>query len=140
DDRIEVRMRGTRRDLDDDAVTANVRAALEATGVPLIGVEATAHQHVARLGGRVASEELRARLHQAALDADGVDMVDNSIVVDPDRSEVDRGGDVLDERECWRLLRGRDFGRLAVRRGTGVDIFPVNYRCGPDAIYFRSAP
>jgi nitroimidazol reductase NimA-like FMN-containing flavoprotein (pyridoxamine 5'-phosphate oxidase superfamily) len=47
---------------------------------------------------------------------------------------------VLDTAECWRLLAEQEFGRLAMRDGEGVDIFPVNYLVHDSAIYFRSGP
>lgn len=52
---------------------------------------------------------------------------------------------VLDEAECWRLLRDHPFGRLAVDIAGQPDIFPVNYLVtqqfgGVDTIVFRSGP
>jgi uncharacterized protein len=47
---------------------------------------------------------------------------------------------ILDLAECWALLEKQALGRLAVRKGDGVDIFPVNYLVHDSAIYFRSAP
>jgi uncharacterized protein len=47
---------------------------------------------------------------------------------------------ILDLAECWALLQRQALGRLAVRDGDGVDIFPVNYLVHDSAIYFRSAP
>ena len=46
----------------------------------------------------------------------------------------------LGEDECWALLAGNDLARLALRRGDGVDIFPVNYTVNDRRIFFRSAP
>ena len=46
----------------------------------------------------------------------------------------------LGEDECWTLLAGNDLARLAIRRGDGVDIFPVNYTVNDRRIFFRSAP
>jgi len=46
----------------------------------------------------------------------------------------------LSEESCWELLAGNDLARLALRRGDGVDIFPVNYLVKDKRIYFRSAP
>lgn len=46
----------------------------------------------------------------------------------------------LDESTCWSLLSGSSFGRIALRSGEGVEIFPVNHLVRDGAIYFRSAP
>ena len=48
--------------------------------------------------------------------------------------------DVLDADECWELLSGVDFGRLAIATDPGVDIFPMNFLVRDRAIYLRSAP
>jgi nitroimidazol reductase NimA-like FMN-containing flavoprotein (pyridoxamine 5'-phosphate oxidase superfamily) len=48
--------------------------------------------------------------------------------------------DVLTEDECWAALESTDFGRLAVRDGEDVDIFPINYVVTDRLVYFRSAP
>jgi len=50
------------------------------------------------------------------------------------------GVDRLDVEQCRHLLRITDVGRIAVRSGDGVDVFPVNYLVHDDRIYFRSAP
>ena len=47
---------------------------------------------------------------------------------------------VLSEDECRVLLAAEDYGRLAVRVGDGVDVFPVNYTVEGDSLYFRSGP
>lgn len=46
----------------------------------------------------------------------------------------------LTEEECWSLLESTDLGRLGVRLGDGVDIFPVNYLVKDGGVYFASAP
>jgi len=46
----------------------------------------------------------------------------------------------LEIHECWDLLTGNDFGRLAVATETGVDIFPMNYLVRDREIFLRSAP
>lgn len=46
----------------------------------------------------------------------------------------------LSEEECWAALEVTPVGRLAVRAGEGVDIFPVNYMVTDGAIYLKSAP
>jgi nitroimidazol reductase NimA-like FMN-containing flavoprotein (pyridoxamine 5'-phosphate oxidase superfamily) len=48
--------------------------------------------------------------------------------------------DDLDVDECWKLLQAQPVGRLAVRTGDGVDIFPVNFVVTDRKIYLRSAP
>jgi len=50
------------------------------------------------------------------------------------------GVDRLDVEQCRHLLRVTDVGRVAMRSGDGVDVFPVNYLVHGDRIYFRSAP
>jgi nitroimidazol reductase NimA-like FMN-containing flavoprotein (pyridoxamine 5'-phosphate oxidase superfamily) len=47
---------------------------------------------------------------------------------------------VFDSDECWRLLEAHALGRLAVRAGDGVDIFPINYLVHNRGIYFRTGP
>ncbi len=44
----------------------------------------------------------------------------------------------LAEDECWRLLAEGDVGRLAVRDGDGIDIFPINYGVHERRIVFRT--
>lgn len=46
----------------------------------------------------------------------------------------------LSESACWRLLSSATIGRLAVHDGAEIDIFPINFLVGDDAVYFRSAP
>jgi nitroimidazol reductase NimA-like FMN-containing flavoprotein (pyridoxamine 5'-phosphate oxidase superfamily) len=46
----------------------------------------------------------------------------------------------LSEDESWRLLAGENVGRLAVRDGDGIDIFPINFLVKERTVYFRSAP
>lgn len=48
--------------------------------------------------------------------------------------------DVLGDDECWSLLEAEAIGRLAVRTGDGVDIFPVNFQVTDRTIFLRSAP
>ena len=46
----------------------------------------------------------------------------------------------LAEAECFRLLRGVEVGRLAVRlTDGGIDIFPVNYDVDGDTVVFCTA-
>ncbi|MGN6220841.1 MAG: pyridoxamine 5'-phosphate oxidase family protein [Microbacterium sp.] len=47
----------------------------------------------------------------------------------------------LDTAECWRLLEGERFGRLALVGDGGLpDIFPVNFIAHEGAVYMRTAP
>ena len=48
------------------------------------------------------------------------------------------GTEILDEQDCWDLLRSHTVGRLAVTTGTEVDIFPVNYGLDGNGIIFRT--
>ncbi len=53
---------------------------------------------------------------------------------------VDRFGmTVLDQHECWQLLRDHEVGRLAVAITNHPDIFPVNYVVDHGSIVFRTA-
>lgn len=140
DDRLAVRAGPRSHELADDQVETAVRAALVATGISLTEVVSSVHQHVVTLRGRVATSTARRALHHAAAEVSGVDFVIDNIEVDADRAEVVRGGDTLDAAEIWPLLRRQDVGRLAMRRDDGVDIFPVNYLVGRNALYFRSGP
>src|SRR5687768_3989902 len=45
---------------------------------------------------------------------------------------------VLDEHECWELLRTQEVGRLAVAIANRPDIFPVNYVVDHATIVFRT--
>lgn len=43
--------------------------------------------------------------------------------------------------ECWSLVEGRSFGRLALEGLDGIpEIFPLNYTVHDGSIYIRSAP
>lgn len=46
---------------------------------------------------------------------------------------------VLNESECWTLLRTAEVGRLAVLVDGGVDLFPVNFAVDHGSIVFRTA-
>jgi len=56
------------------------------------------------------------------------------------RAEKSLVVDELDLGQCRHLLRITDIGRIAIRVGDGVDLFPVNYLMHNDRLYFRSAP
>ena len=47
---------------------------------------------------------------------------------------------ILTDDECWSALASAAIGRLAVRMGDAVDIFPVNFGVTDRMIYLRSAP
>jgi nitroimidazol reductase NimA-like FMN-containing flavoprotein (pyridoxamine 5'-phosphate oxidase superfamily) len=53
---------------------------------------------------------------------------------------VDDGLELLDEEDCWTLLRSGEVGRVGVTMGAMPAIFPVNYAVVDDAIVFRTAP
>lgn len=46
---------------------------------------------------------------------------------------------VLSEAECWELLDGTSFGRLAVSVSNQPEIFPVNYYADGRTVLFRTA-
>ena len=46
---------------------------------------------------------------------------------------------VLSEADCWQLLDGTSFGRLAVSVGDQPEIFPVNYFADGRTVLFRTA-
>ncbi|MCU1406079.1 MAG: pyridoxamine 5-phosphate oxidase family protein [Glaciihabitans sp.] len=48
--------------------------------------------------------------------------------------------ETLTAEDCWQLLSSADVGRLAVRDGEEVDVFPVNFLVKDGEIFFRSAP
>jgi nitroimidazol reductase NimA-like FMN-containing flavoprotein (pyridoxamine 5'-phosphate oxidase superfamily) len=47
---------------------------------------------------------------------------------------------VLTEDQCWEALSTTDVGRLAVRAGEDIDVFPVNFLVTDREVYFRTAP
>lgn len=49
------------------------------------------------------------------------------------------GMTVLDQHECWELLRGEEVGRLAVSITNHPDIFPINYVVDHGSLVFRTA-
>jgi len=46
---------------------------------------------------------------------------------------------VLDEAACWERLAGQELGRLIVRVGETVDVFPVNYVVQDRSVVLRTA-
>ena len=44
----------------------------------------------------------------------------------------------MNEGECWSMLQQADVGRLAVRVGEGVDLFPLNYACLQHQLVIRT--
>jgi len=54
--------------------------------------------------------------------------------------EVDRNGlEILDAKECERLLAGATFGRIGVTHAALPVILPINYRYVDGSIIFRTA-
>ena len=54
--------------------------------------------------------------------------------------EHDRFGmTILDQHECWELLRGEEVGRLAIAITGHPDIFPINFLVDHGAVVFRTA-
>lgn len=53
---------------------------------------------------------------------------------------VDHGLELLEEPDCWDLLRQAEVGRVGVTIGALPAIFPVNYTIVDDMIVFRTAP
>ena len=51
---------------------------------------------------------------------------------------VAAGIERMTEGECWSMLQHADVGRLAVRVGEGVDLFPVNYACLQHRLVIRT--
>jgi len=51
-----------------------------------------------------------------------------------------RSANVLDEDQCWAALESTGLGRLAVRAGEDIDLYPVNFLVSHRLLYFRSAP
>lgn len=56
------------------------------------------------------------------------------------RMLVDEGLELLEEDQCWALLRSGDVGRVGLTMGAMPAIFPVNYAVVEDSIVFRTAP
>ena len=50
------------------------------------------------------------------------------------------GIEILENAECWDLLREHQVGRLAVDIAGRPDIFPINYLVHGGGILFRTAP
>lgn len=42
--------------------------------------------------------------------------------------------------ECWEVLGGQEFGRLAYKLDSQVQLVPINYVVGDRTIIFRTAP
>jgi len=49
------------------------------------------------------------------------------------------GMTILDQHECWELLRGEEVGRLAIAITGHPDIFPINFVVDHGAVVFRTA-
>jgi nitroimidazol reductase NimA-like FMN-containing flavoprotein (pyridoxamine 5'-phosphate oxidase superfamily) len=52
---------------------------------------------------------------------------------------LEQGITVLDQHECWELLRSAEVGRLAVSILERPDIFPINHVVDRGRIVFRTA-
>ena len=48
--------------------------------------------------------------------------------------------EVLSEVECWDVLAQTAVGRIAIRSGDDIDMFPVNFLVKNRLVYFRTAP
>lgn len=46
---------------------------------------------------------------------------------------------VLSQEECWDLLKGQEFGRLAYILGERIQLVPVNYAVNGQTLVFRTA-
>lgn len=125
------------RAADDELAEAVERAIAEST-VAVAGLDVAVRQRVVTVRGQVPSARDRATLRHAVQEVPGVHFVDLGVGVGdaPAPGELEE----LTPIECLALLAGDDFGRLAVRVGDGVDIFPVNYVVHDDQVYFRSGP
>lgn len=55
----------------------------------------------------------------------------------PDGPVTD-GIERMSDAECWTMLQQTEIGRLGVRAGDGVDLFPVNYTTLQHRIVIRS--
>lgn len=47
--------------------------------------------------------------------------------------------EILDNKQCWELLRSVSVGRLAVWAHDHPDIFPINYKADHGTLVFRTA-
>lgn len=120
----------------DAALVDAVGRAVLASTVRVTGLELDVRHRVATISGRVADEHDRVALRRAVQDVPGIHFVDDRIALSGEAPPA--GLESLDPAECLRLLAADDFGRLAVRDGAGVDIFPVNYVLHDEKVYFRS--
>lgn len=66
---------------------------------------------------------------------------------DNPRSPSDDEGDTMTKEsvaltpdECWEVLGGQEFGRLAYKLDGQVQLVPINYAVGDRTIIFRTAP
>ena len=55
-----------------------------------------------------------------------------------DSIDAKTGMIVLEEDECWRLIREADVGRIAVAINGRPDIFPINHTVDGQTVVFRS--
>lgn len=53
-------------------------------------------------------------------------------------TSLSEGTEILDEAQCWDLLKSASVGRLAVDVAGRPDIFPINYIVNERSLVFRS--
>lgn len=123
--------------LTDAEVVQQVERALAESTVRIQRLEVGCRQHVVTLRGEVASSADRAAARHAAQYARGVHVVDDLLTVaDAADGEVEE----LAPDDSIALLGREGVGRLGVRAGAGVDIYPVNYRVHGRDLFFKSGP
>jgi uncharacterized protein len=54
-------------------------------------------------------------------------------------TDIRSSTEILQEQECWELLRSQEVGRLAVSIANHPDIFPINFVVDHASIVFRTA-
>lgn len=123
--------------LTDADIAAAVEAALDDSTVRIAHREVAVDQHVVTLRGEVASAHDRAAARHAAQQARGVHFVDDLLTA---RDDGPADVEELAPAQSLALLGVDGIGRLGVRAGTGVDIYPVNYHVHEGDLYFKSGP
>ena len=122
----------------DAAIAEQVGRALLRSAIPIDDLRFVVHQHVATIEGAVKSQRDRIAVRSAVQRTPGVHFVNNLIRVGdaPAIPEFEE----LDAAACRDLLGRTNLGRLAVRDGDGVDVFPVNFVLHDGDVCFRTAP
>ena len=54
-------------------------------------------------------------------------------------TDIRSSTEILQEQECWALLRSQEVGRLAISIANHPDIFPINFVVDHASIVFRTA-